>query len=272
MYTWVPEHGVELHWGDVFVCEPDWTWNVHDLPDLDLWYISDGAGWISDGQRRTPIGVGDCLLLRTGGTYQSGQDPARPLTMIALHFDLIGKDNQPLRPLAGTLPPLRRRMGAGGFFLELLMRALRAHQDGRRAEANAWLQVALMELAREDARSRPAGRVGQQTQRIHEICERIRRQPGQPVRVEALAAELHVSPEHFCRVFHQLMGMSPRTFIARTRMEGAQALLWASSHSVARIAELLGYQSPSYFSRQFKSLIGLSPIAFRRGERASSTD
>lgn len=270
MNAWVPEHRVEFHWGDVFICEADWTWSVRDLPDLDLWYISDGSGWISDGNRRTSIAAGDCLLLRTGGSYESGQDPARPITMIALHFDLIGEHGKPIRPLPGALPPLRRRMGAAGFFHELLMRALRAHQDGRRAEANIWLQSALMEMAREDTRSWPPGRVGQQTQRIHEICERIRCSPGQPVRVESLAAELHVSPEHFCRIFHQQQGMSPRTFIARTRMEGAQALLWSSSYSVARIAELLGYQSPSYFSRQFKSLIGLSPNAFRRGERASA--
>lgn len=268
MNVWVPENGVEFHWGDIFVCEPDWTWSVRDLPDLDLWYVSDGAGWISDGKRRSLIGTGDCLLLRTGGRYESGHDPARPLTLIALHFDLIGKDGKPLLPAPDALPPLRRRMGAGGFFRELLMRALRAHQDGRRAEASAWLQVALLELAREDARSWPAGRAGQLARCIHDICERIRRHPGQPVRVESLAAELHVSPEHFCRVFQHLQGMSPRTFIARTRMESAQALLWSSSYSMTRIAELLGYQSPSYFSRQFKSTFGLSPSDFRRGKRA----
>ena len=242
MKPWVPENGVEFHWGDVFVCEPDWTWSVRDLPDLDLWYLTEGSGWIGDGRRRTPIGAGDCLLLKTGGSYESGHDPQRPLTLIAIHFDLIDRNGKPLRPAPGELPPLLRRMGAGGFFRELLMRALRCHQDGRRAEAGAWLQAALMEVVREDARSLPPGRMGLQAQGIQEICERIRRHPGRPVRVESLAAELHVSPEHFCRVFRQLQGMSPRAFIARTRMEGAQVLLWTSSHSVARIAELLAPQ------------------------------
>jgi len=263
---WVPENGVAFHWGDVFVCEPDWRWGVRDLPDLDLWYVTEGSGWISDGERRTPVSRGDCLLLRTGGSYESGHDPAHPLTLIAIHFDLIGEDGQPLRPPSGDLPPLRRRMAAASFFLELLMRALRCHQDGHGAEADAWLQAALMEVVREDARTWPPGRMGVQAQSVQEICERIRRHPGRPVRVEALAAELHVSPEHFCRVFRQLQGLSPRAFIARTRMEGAQALLWTSSYSVARIAELVGYQSASYFSRHFKSVIGLSPSAFRRGD------
>jgi AraC-like DNA-binding protein len=50
-------------------------------------------------------------------------------------------------------------------------------------------------------------------------------------------------------------------------MDAAQALLLTSSHSVARIAELLGYQSPSHFTRHFKSAVGLSPSNFRLGER-----
>ena len=69
------------------------------------------------------------------------------------------------------------------------------------------------------------------------------------VSVEDLAAQLHVSPEHFCRLFRRLQGMPPRAFITRTRIEAAQSLLLTSSHSITRIAELLGYESPFYFSR-----------------------
>jgi mannose-6-phosphate isomerase-like protein (cupin superfamily) len=92
MSAWVPENSIDFHWGDVFFCEPDWSWNVRDLPDLDIWYVAEGAGWIDDGEQRTLIGAGDCLLLRIGGSYESGHDPARPLTLVCVHFDLIGPD------------------------------------------------------------------------------------------------------------------------------------------------------------------------------------
>ncbi|MFQ5691100.1 MAG: AraC family transcriptional regulator [Gemmatimonadota bacterium] len=266
----MPGSGVELDWGDVFACEPDWSWSVRDLPDLDLWYVTAGAGWISDGTRSTPIGAGDCLLLRTGSSYEAGHDPSRPLTLIAVHFDLTNEAGRPIGLPDEELPPFVRRMGAGELFRELLMRVVRCHQDGRHEWARAWLQTALLEVIRQDAQTWPPGLLGDQARKIEEICERIRRSPGQCIRVENLAAELHVSPEHFCRIFRRLQGMPPRAFISRTRMEAARALLLTSSHSISRIAELLGYQSPSYFSRQFTTRVGLSPSAFRSGDRRRS--
>lgn len=266
---WVPETRVAFRWGDVFVCEPDWSWSVRDLPDLDLWYVTEGAGWIDDGEGRTPIGGGDCLLLRRGGSYRAGQDPERPLTLVAVHFDLLDPRGRPVRPSPDELPPFIRKMATGGFLRELLMRAVRRYQTGDRERADAWLQAGLMEVARQDALRSPPGPAGDQARAIQRICERIRGAPGRRVRVPDLARELHVSPEHFCRLFRRQQGMSPRAFIARARIEAAQTLLLTSSHSVARIAQLLGYASPAYFSRQFKAKAGLPPSAFRRGDRRS---
>ncbi len=267
MSAWVPENHINFHWGDVFVCEPDWSWSVTDLPDLDIWYVAEGVGWIDAGEQRTPIGAGDCLLLRIGGSYESGHDPERPLTLLCVHFDLVGEDGYALSVPQDESRPFARRMGDGAFFRNLLMSAIRCHQDGRRAHAAAWLQTALLEVAREDEQRWPPGPAGKQARRIQQICERIRRQPGHTVRISSLASELSLSPEHFCRVFAQLQGVPPRTFISRTRMDAARALLLTSSYSVARIAERLGYHSPSHFTRHFKSAVGLSPSKFRLGER-----
>ena len=266
MNAWVPETGVDFHWGDVFACEPDWSWSVENLPDLDLWYVAAGAGWIDDGERRMPIGAGDCLILRPGGSYASGHDPALPLSLVCIHFDLVGSDGRVLGAADIGARAFVRRMSVGAFFRELVMRAIHAHHDGSRERAAAWLQATLLEVAREDAGRFPPGQAGRQARGIQIICERIRRQPGRPVRIDQLAAELSVSPEHFCRVFRRLHGMSPRAFVTRARLEGAQALLLTSSYSVARIAELNGYQSPSHFTRHFKAVVGCSPKQFRLGE------
>lgn len=267
MLCWNPEYRTELLWGDVFVCEPDWSWRVRALRSLDLWYVVEGAGWLDDGRQRTPIGGGDCVLMRRGRAYRAGHDPERPLHFIAVHFRLLDGEGQPLDVPAEELPPLIRQMEMGAFFRELLERVVQCYQDGCREWGCAWLQAALMEVVRQDANSWPAGTLGDQARAIEAICKRIRRHPARTVRVEALAAELHVSPEHFCRLFRRFQGISPRTFITRTRIETAQTLLLRSSHSVARIAELLGYESPFYFSRQFKAKTGVSPRAFRNGQR-----
>lgn len=267
MKAWLPESRVRFRWGDFFDCAPDWSWSVRDLPYLDLWYVSEGVGWIGGGERRRPIAADDCLLLRRGGSYTAGHDPDRPLNLIAVHFELLTPGGGRLDPPPGQSPPFSRKMEAGSFFRELLTRAVNCHRDGDREGASAWLQVALMEVIRQDARTRPAGLPGDRARQIARICERIRRDPGRRVCVEDLAGELHVSPKHFCRIFRHSQGMSPRAFITRTRMEAAQMLLLTSDHSVARIAEMLGYDTPFYFSRQFKAKVGFSPSGFRTGHR-----
>lgn len=254
-------------WGDFFECEADWYWSVRDLRVLDLWYVTDGVGWIADAERRTPIGAGDCLLLRPGASYEAGHDPELPLGLIAVHFELRDGDGTALDPPPPQdLPPFSRRMEHGELLREVLARAVYAYRDGVGGRADAWLQAALLEVERQDARTWPPGVLGEQAKRIEEMCEAIRRQPGRDVQVADLAAELHVSPEHFSRLFRRLHGMPPRAFITRTRMEAARRLLLTSSLSIARIAEVLGYEAPYYFSRHFRSRVGLSPSAFRRGE------
>lgn len=261
---WMPDSRVELYWCDTYVCEPDWSWRARDLPNLDLWYVTDGAGWIDEGQGRTPMGAGDCLLLRRGASYRAGHDPERPVSLIAVHFDLVGEGGERLDPPPEELPPLVLQIRRGAFFHGLLSRVVRAYRDGSQERAAAWLQAALMEVGRQEARTGPPGPEGERLQRIQRMCERIRRHPERPVRVEDLAAELHVTPEHFSRLFRSHQGTSPRAFITRTRMDAACTLLLTSSHSIGRIAEILGYSSPFYFSRRFKANLGLSPSAFRR--------
>lgn len=269
MDVWIPGSCTIFRWGDFFDCARDWTWSVRALPCLDLWYVTKGVGWISEGKRRQSITAGDCLLLRNGGSYSAGHDPERPLSLIAVHFELLKPGGTRIDPQSDELPPFNRKMEAGGFFQQLLARAVNCHRDGCGEWACAWLQVALMEVIRQDVRTWPTGQLGDQARQIDEICERIRRDPGQRLYVEKLSRELHVSPKHFYRLFRRFQGVSPRAFIIRTRMEAAQMLLLTSSHSVARVAELLGYDSPFYFSRQFKEKVGLSPNGFRQGANSA---
>lgn len=270
MPTWVPEGRIEIHSADFFLCGADWSWSVRNLPNLDLWYVTEGVGWIEDAGERFSIGSGDCLVLRRGGSYDAGHDPRRPLNLVAVHFDLLSGHGKRLDPKPDDTPPFIQPVEAATFVRELLERSVHAYRDGCREWASAWLQAALMEVMRQHARTWPAGLIGDQARKIEQICERIRRSPGRAVSVEELAAEMHVSPEHFCRIFRRLQGIPPRSFITRARIEAAQTLLLTSSHSIERIAELIGYESAFYFSRQFKSKVGVSPSAFRRGERRTT--
>jgi iron complex transport system substrate-binding protein len=60
-----------------------------------------------------------------------------------------------------------------------------------------------------------------------------------------------------------MIGLSPKEFIVRVRMERAAALLRESSQTISEISDGLGYQDVGFFSRQFKQKFGISPARFR---------
>ncbi len=81
---------------------------------------------------------------------------------------------------------------------------------------------------------------------------------------EALAALCHVSPSHLRRLFHRVTGVSPKTFIIRSRMAYAEYLLRKTDRSVLEVALSAGYENISCFNRTFVRFFGVSPGRYRR--------
>ena len=92
----------------------------------------------------------------------------------------------------------------------------------------------------------------------------IRENPGQLFSIESLAERFHCSTDHFSRLFRQIVGVTPKEFCIRARMERAQTLLRESAMSIEQIASGLGYADVFFFSRQFKQRTGSSPLRWRK--------
>ena len=81
--------------------------------------------------------------------------------------------------------------------------------------------------------------------------------------LDRLAEACHLSPTHFRRLFHELMGVNPLQFLHQVRILESCTLLRATEYSVADIAGRVGYASLSSFNRHFLSLMGLTPTQWR---------
>jgi AraC-like DNA-binding protein len=77
-----------------------------------------------------------------------------------------------------------------------------------------------------------------------------------------IAGAAGVSIATLFRKFQQDLGMSPREYIFRRRMDEARALLMRGDHRVSDVALLVGYQESAAFSKAFKSHFGMSPVSF----------
>jgi len=246
-------------------CAPDWTWDSrhNKWTGYHLWTIAGGRGRFETPEGTFDLRTGDCFVLDTTETYLGTGDPAHPLVVPAVNFQVLDARGRVRRLDRGEVP-LYRRMDTYAFVEQLLNRSVDAHAAGDLRAAEHWLRGALVEIYAQDhapagAQLEPYARV------IDEICARVRDDPGAPYAVGDLAAQVGCTGDHFIRLFRSRVGCTPIEYVVRARTDAAKRLLRFSSHSVKRIADLLGYSDQYFFSRQFKKRTGTSPSAYRSG-------
>ncbi len=105
---------------------------------------------------------------------------------------------------------------------------------------------------------------------LRRVRDRIDRDYAQPLDVEALARDVHVSAGHLSRSFRAAYGESPYSYLMTRRIERAMALLRRGDLSVTQVCFAVGCASLGTFSTRFTELVGVPPSAYRR-DAARST-
>jgi len=105
---------------------------------------------------------------------------------------------------------------------------------------------------------------------LRRVRDRMDREYDQPLDVEALARDAHMSAGHFSRQFRQAYGESPYSYLMTRRIERAMALLRRGDLSVTEVCFAVGCTSLGTFSTRFTELVGIPPSAYRR-EQAGAT-
>jgi AraC family transcriptional regulator len=72
------------------------------------------------------------------------------------------------------------------------------------------------------------------------------------------------SPQYFCRLFKQSLGMPPHRYQTNCRMEHAKLLLARPTISVTDIGLTVGFGSSNAFTTAFRKVTGLTPTDYRR--------
>lgn len=85
------------------------------------------------------------------------------------------------------------------------------------------------------------------------------------LRVEELAAALHLDVRSLTRAFRSATGLAPYAYFTRARMELAQRLLMQGL-PVVDVALSTGYANPSKFAAAFRKVVGCSPSDWRRAQ------
>ncbi|HEY6932161.1 MAG TPA: helix-turn-helix transcriptional regulator [Marmoricola sp.] len=107
--------------------------------------------------------------------------------------------------------------------------------------------------------------------RLRRVRDRIDREYAQPLDVEALARDAHMSAGHLSRQFRQAYGESPYSYLMTRRVERAMALLRRGDLSVTEVCFTVGCSSLGTFSTRFTELVGMPPSVYRE-RAAQATD
>jgi len=88
--------------------------------------------------------------------------------------------------------------------------------------------------------------------------------------LEELARRVNLSPSRLSHLFVEELGVTPRAYAERLRIDRARQLLEHTGLSIREIAAEIGFESEFYFSNRFRKSTGVSPTAWRSEHRRSS--
>jgi AraC family transcriptional regulator len=97
--------------------------------------------------------------------------------------------------------------------------------------------------------------------------ELLRARFSEDISLDELAAETRLSHFHFARMFKQSVGVPPRVYLTRLRIEKACELLETTDLPVTEIAQEVGYSSNQVLARVFIKHQRMRPTDYRRAVR-----
>jgi AraC-like DNA-binding protein len=93
---------------------------------------------------------------------------------------------------------------------------------------------------------------------LRHACDLMDRDYSRPLAISDMARASNMSSANFSRKFRLAYGETPYTYLLKTRIERAQALL-RDGESVTSVCFAVGYLSLASFSARFTQVIGVSP-------------
>jgi AraC family transcriptional regulator len=156
--------------------------------------------------------------------------------------------------------------------LNKLLDDARGALEGDNATARSFLVQALTLLHQQDAPTRtdlqavpiPPARGGLAPWQIRRVRAHIDAHLDGPIRAGELAAISRLSVSYFSVAFQRSFGVSLSVFLARLRVERAQAMMQSTSHKLSQIALACGFCDQAHLSRQFRRVVGTTPRRWRQ--------
>lgn len=103
----------------------------------------------------------------------------------------------------------------------------------------------------------------QYRKRLTPLIDYIEHNLTETITQQQLCDEIHVSPQHLCRMFKECFDTRPMEYIARARIQRACELLISTSVAIEPICYEVGFNNTNYFCKIFKRYTNMTPGQYR---------
>ena len=217
--------------------------HVDSVPG-DLVLIPRGQSCIWDGD-----GAGEALILSLPPTLSektASQETIREPMQVE-YMPQVGHADSFVHAIAqAILSELQTEWLFGMLYMESLLRTLALHMLRNYAVFTPKPIVVRGAL--------PADALRQVRDYVHDHLS-------EEITLQALAAQVHLSPYHFARQFKEATGLPPYQYVLRCRVEQAKILLTAGKHPISEVAQKVEFASQSHLTRHIKRAFGVTPGA-----------
>ncbi len=104
------------------------------------------------------------------------------------------------------------------------------------------------------------------TRQIDDLCSYVAQKIHSKLTVSDISAFFKISPRRLHQIFVSELGISPKQYILKKKMEEGYRLLVQTSAPINKIADMLCFSSPYHFTNEFKKTFGQSPSEVRKME------
>ena len=99
---------------------------------------------------------------------------------------------------------------------------------------------------------------------VKAVCDYIRENSASRITLSSLGERFGLSPFHLQRVFAEVMGMSPREYVAECRLNDLRSRL-VKGEPVLTALRGSGYSSQSWLYEDSRRRLGMTPATYRKG-------
>ncbi len=247
----------------------DWQSIQHTHNCSELFYVIEGNGQFFIEDAVYPVSSNDLVIINPNVSHTERSLNTSPLRYIVLGVDgLELKADSQESNSNFCIVNFKNMRDTILSYLRNMLSEIESQAPGHEVICQDLMEILIVLLGRQTDFSTTLSPVRKKTTHL---CGATRRYIDihykEPITLELLAQQNHVSKYYLAHAFTEEFGISPINYLISKRIEEAEHLLSNTDFPLSMISNSIGFSSPSYFAQIFKKQNNCSPREYRKKSR-----